>query len=194
MELLGLVVGALIPTAILSRLWLWVLKRWLEAQPRILLAAVLTWICSLIDVRGGSHAAFERILAQAGARNVGVAEFFERWERRNIEQYWGPYRPYREICTASLADTFASFGLRGDPRLVEHYFDAFGGFRLFDDVLPTLERPGGHAKLAIVSNIDDDLLALTPLGRAFDLVCTAERARGYKPDGTLFRYLIEQAG
>jgi hypothetical protein len=48
MELLGLVVGALIPTAILSRLWLWVLKRWLEAQPRILLAAVLTWICSLI--------------------------------------------------------------------------------------------------------------------------------------------------
>jgi 2-haloacid dehalogenase len=25
-------------------------------------------------------------------------------------------------------------------------------------------------------------------------VCTAERARGYKPDGTLFRYLIENAG
>ena len=27
-----------------------------------------------------------------------------------------------------------------------------------------------------------------------DLVCTAERARGYKPDGTLFRYLIADAG
>jgi len=25
-------------------------------------------------------------------------------------------------------------------------------------------------------------------------VCTAERARGYKPDGTLFRYLIANAG
>jgi 2-haloacid dehalogenase len=25
-------------------------------------------------------------------------------------------------------------------------------------------------------------------------VCTAERARGYKPDGTLFRYLIAHAG
>jgi 2-haloacid dehalogenase len=46
----------------------------------------------------------------------------------------------------------------------------------------------------VVSNIDDDLLALTPLRRNFDLVCTAERARGYKPDGTLFRYLIENAG
>jgi 2-haloacid dehalogenase len=46
----------------------------------------------------------------------------------------------------------------------------------------------------VVSNIDDDLLALTPLQRNFDLVCTAQRARGYKPDGTLFRYLIENAG
>ena len=36
--------------------------------------------------------------------------------------------------------------------------------------------------------------ALTPLPRTFDLVCTAERARGYKPDGTLFRYLISNAG
>ena len=32
------------------------------------------------------------------------------------------------------------------------------------------------------------------LGRQFDLVCTAERARGYKPDGTLFRYLIRESG
>jgi 2-haloacid dehalogenase len=46
----------------------------------------------------------------------------------------------------------------------------------------------------VVSNIDDDLLALTPLKRNFDLVCTAQRAGGYKPDGTLFRYLIENAG
>ena len=53
---------------------------------------------------------------------------------------------------------------------------------------------GRRHRLAIVSNIDDDLLAATPLEREFDLVCTAERARGYKPDGTLFRHLIEHAG
>ena len=45
-----------------------------------------------------------------------------------------------------------------------------------------------------MSNIDDDLLALTPLKQSFDFICTAERAKGYKPDGTLFRYLIENAG
>ena len=35
---------------------------------------------------------------------------------------------------------------------------------------------------------------MTPLKRTFDLICTAERAKGYKPDGTLFRYLLANAG
>ena len=59
---------------------------------------------------------------------------------------------------------------------------------------PTLDCLAARYRLAVVSNIDDDLLALTPLKRTFDLVCTAERAKGYKPDGALFRYLIGNAG
>ena len=65
---------------------------------------------------------------------------------------------------------------------------------LYPDVLPALERLAGRYRLAVVSNIDDDLLGATRLSREFDLVCTAERAGGYKPDGTLFRYLITNAG
>jgi hypothetical protein len=57
-----------------------------------------------------------------------------------------------------------------------------------------LQTLSQHYRLALVSNIDDDLLAATRLGRDFDLVCMAERARGYKPDGTLFCYLIDHAG
>src|SRR5262245_14797766 len=149
---------------------------------------------TLISVRDSSYRAFERILAATNARNVDVREFWECWETRNIERYWLPYQSYREICQTSLADTFARFGVRGDPHLINHYFDAFPSFALYEDVPPTLERLARRAKLAIVSNIDDDLLALTPLKRSFDLVCTAQRAKGYKPDGTLFRYLIDHAG
>jgi 2-haloacid dehalogenase len=65
---------------------------------------------------------------------------------------------------------------------------------LYPDVLPTLEKLSRTHRLALVSNIDDDLLSATRLQREFDLVCTAERARGYKPDGRLFRYLIANAG
>ena len=84
-------------------------------------------------------------------------------------------------------------------------FDVFGtlvdvrggsrdAFARFPDVDPVLDALGRRHRLAVVSNIDDDLLARTALGRQFDLVCTAERARGYKPDGSLFRYLIAEAG
>jgi 2-haloacid dehalogenase len=61
-------------------------------------------------------------------------------------------------------------------------------------VARTLETVSRSRRIAIVSNIDNDLLALTPLKHNFDVVCTAERAKGYKPDGTLFRYLIANVG
>ena len=66
-----------------------------------------------------------------------------------------------------------------------------GGLRGLSSTASRLAR---RCKLAIVSNIDDDLLAATPLRWNFDLVCTAQRAKGYKTDGTLFRYLLDHAG
>ena len=149
---------------------------------------------TLISVRDSSYAAFERILAAAGARGIDVKTFWEYWEHQNIRHYWDPYRSYRAICEQSLGETFAHFGISGESRLIDYYFDAFPKFFLYDDVLRTFDRLARRYRLAVVSNIDDDLLAATPLPRHVDLVCTAERAKGYKPDGTLFRYLIENAG
>ena len=149
---------------------------------------------TLISVRDSSYSAFERIAADAGARDLDVKALWEYWEHRNIAHYWDPYRSYREICELSLAETFEHFAIHGDSRLIEHYFEAFPSFFLYEDVVRTLDQLSSRYKLAVVSNIDDDLLASTPLRRNFDLVCTAERAKGYKPDGTLFRYLIENSG
>ena len=148
---------------------------------------------TLISVREGSYGAFARILRSAAASHLDVKAFWEAWEERNIAGYWAPYRPYKAICRQSLADTFAAFGVKGDPDSIAFYFDAFARFELYPDVVATLERLSRRFKLAVVSNIDDDLLAATPLQRSFDLVCTAERAKGYKPDGSLFRHLLAQA-
>jgi len=148
---------------------------------------------TLISVREGSYGAFARILRSAGAPHVDVKVFWEAWEERNIAGYWGPYRPYKEICRQSLAATFAAFGIKGDADSIAFYFEAFPSFELYADVAPTLAALRRRFKLAVVSNIDDDLLAATPLPASFDLVCTAERAKGYKPDGSLFRYLLAEA-
>ena len=148
---------------------------------------------TLVDVREGSYGAFASILYEAGGAHIDVKAFWEHWEARNIAHYWEPYRRYRDICEMSLAETFAHFDLLSDAKLIARYFEAFPHFALYPDVAPTLDRLARICPLALVSNIDDDLLAATPVGRTFDFVCTAERARGYKPDGALFRYLLEQA-
>jgi 2-haloacid dehalogenase len=149
---------------------------------------------TLVDVRGGSRDAFAAILRAVGAPHIDALDFWEHWESANIRRYRGLYTPYREICRASLEETLRHFALRGEGDLIQHYFDAFPRFRRFPDVDETLAQLSQRARLAIVSNIDDDLLAMTDLGRRFDVVCTAERARGYKPDGTLFRYLLARTG
>jgi 2-haloacid dehalogenase len=148
---------------------------------------------TLIQVRDGSYGAFTSILRDVGGGSVDVKAFWEHWDRRITAHYWEPYRRYREVCEIALGETFAHYGLNGDPGLIGRYFDCFPRFELYPDVAPTLDRLARSCRLAVVSNIDDDLLAATPLRRTFDLVCTAERARGYKPDGSLFRYLIDHA-
>lgn len=148
---------------------------------------------TLISVRDSSYGAFERILTDAHAREVDVKEFWEDWEHRNIAHYWETYRSYKQICEMSLAETFEKHEVHADSSLIKHYFDAFSEFFLYDDVLATLETLSAGHRIALVSNIDDDLLSMTPLPKTFGLICTAQRAQGYKPDGALFQYLIEQS-
>jgi 2-haloacid dehalogenase len=131
---------------------------------------------TLINVRDSSYSAFEQILADSDAPHIDVKVFWEHWEHRNIAHYWNRYRSYRGICEHSLAETFAHFNISGDSRLVDCYFDALPHFFLYDDVLRTLEQLSRVHRLAVVSNIDDDLLALTPLRRTFDLVCKEPEA------------------
>ena len=82
---------------------------------------------------------------------------------------------YREIGELSLEEAFENFGVVGGTAdLIERYFELFPEMQLYPDVLPTLEKLAGRYRLAVVSNIDDDLLGATRLYREFDLVCTAE--------------------
>jgi 2-haloacid dehalogenase len=138
---------------------------------------------------------FRSILDAANSPHVDVQAFYQFWEQCNIAAYVKPYATYKDICRSSLKDAFERFGVRaGDADIISYYFRAFKEMELYPDVQPTLKALKRDYSIALVSNIDDDLLQATPLGIDFDLVCTAERARGYKPDGTLFRYLLAHAG
>jgi 2-haloacid dehalogenase len=150
---------------------------------------------TLVNTPPANARVFQSILGEAGRTDLDAKAFYTFWEQRNIAHYREPYRSYKEICRLSLAEAYEKFGVTtGRDEMIQRYFDCFSSMELYPDVPPTLDALARHHKLAVVSNIDDDLLGATRLGRDFDLVCTAERARGYKPDGTLFRYLLKSSG
>lgn len=150
---------------------------------------------TLVNTPPSNAKAFQAILREANAPGVDALAFYNYWESRNIAHYREPYRSYKAICRLSLEEAFAHFHVDNAPSsLIHHFFDVCGEMQLYPDVLPTLRALQKSYRIAVVSNIDDDLLQSTPIPFAFDLVCTAERAQGYKPDGTLFRYLLDQSG
>jgi 2-haloacid dehalogenase len=107
----------------------------------------------------------------------------------------GPYLPYREILTEGLRQAAAVSGIPvpDDAAFVR----AWPRMPVFDDAvqaLPALAADGW--KLAILTNCDDDLFATTVsrLPVDVDLVVTAERVRGYKPDLGHFRMFADKSG
>ena len=66
----------------------------------------------------------------------------------------------------------------------------------FPDTVPALRRLKSRYKLAILSNIDDDLFAFTAakLEVQFDCVVTAQQVRSYKPSLHNFETLLDRLG
>jgi 2-haloacid dehalogenase len=64
----------------------------------------------------------------------------------------------------------------------------------FPDTVSALQALKNRYRLAIISNIDDDLFAATRkhLGVEFDAVITAQQAQSYKPSNNNFRLALDQ--
>lgn len=98
-----------------------------------------------------------------------------------------PYRPYRTM----LAEVVEGFGqLFGFPveDAERQSLVASASWRAFPDTVAALRALAARYRLAVISNIDDDLFASTAsqLGVSFDCVVTAQRAQCYKPDEAIF--------
>jgi len=95
-----------------------------------------------------------------------------------------PYRPYRDI----LRDAAASFGLS------ERF--SLESWEPFPDTAEALRRLGRRFKLAILSNVDDELFAASArkMGVVFDAIVTAQQCRSYKPSLNNFLLLRERLG
>jgi len=156
---------------------------------------VLTFDCygTLIDWESGILAAMRRILAAHG-KMLEDAELLRWYGDFELRSESGPFRPYRAI----LESVVAQFGkhLRFRPTAAEARSlpDSLAGWKPWPDTVAALGRLKTRFRLAILSNVDDDLFAATrpKLEVEFDEVVTAQQAQAYKPSLKLFELALSR--
>ena len=157
----------------------------------------LTFDCygTLIDWEAGTIEALRPLLAQHG---VTLSDDEIITVAHDLEEPLcvPPFKPYKEV----LAGVVDGFGQRfGFPvRAAERDLLAASipSWRPFPDTVEALRALGRRYRLAIISNIDDDLFAASAqqLGVPFGAIVTAEQARCYKPHPAIFEEALRRLG
>jgi 2-haloacid dehalogenase/putative hydrolase of the HAD superfamily len=145
----------------------------------------ITFDCygTLIDWEEGIGTAFARAAAEDGVelkREDVVAAYHEVEEVVEGE----PYRVYRDVLAESARRVAARLGWALAETRAGFLAASLASWRPFPDTNPALDRlvSAGY-RLGLLSNVDDDLLALTRrhFNAEFDVIVTAQQVGSYKP-------------
>ncbi|MFQ5690401.1 MAG: haloacid dehalogenase type II [Gemmatimonadota bacterium] len=158
---------------------------------------VLCFDCygTLIDWERGITAALRPVLAAHGVRLEGE-EILQLYAELEPEAERGDFVPYREVLSRVVRAMGERLGFATSRSEEGCLADSLGEWPPFPDTVAALEGLGRRYRLAVLSNVDEDLFALTArrLGVRFDPVITAERVGSYKPSPRNFEYALERMG
>jgi 2-haloacid dehalogenase len=147
---------------------------------------------TLIDWESGLLAFFRELLAHH-RHPLTDAEILGSYSEFEAETESGAFIKYKSVLAKVTRAFAARYGLELKPSEEESLAASIAHWPPFPDTVPALRRLKSRYKLAIISNIDDDLFAATArrLEVPFDFVVTAEKARSYKPSFNNF-HVAEQ--
>lgn len=156
---------------------------------------ILTFDCygTLIDWESG----IREVLGEIAARhnlNAPVDDLVREWEAVQFEMISAPsFRRYHGILRDSLRQTFKRRGVAINPKEQDLLAERIGGWQPFPDTKAMLGKLKKHYLIAILSNIDDDILAQTvpKLGIDFDELITSDQLLSYKPRPAHFQRAIK---
>lgn len=146
---------------------------------------LITFDCygTLIDWRTGIRDAFARAAAEAGI-DVDANALLDAYNVYEPEVEGERYRRYREVLTETGVRAAQSLGWTIDNARAGFLADSLPSWQPFPDTNAALESlvASGH-QLAILSNVDDDLIAATRRHFTVDFtfVITAQQVKSYKP-------------
>ncbi len=158
---------------------------------------VISFDCygTLIDWETGILAALQPLL-QKRSIDVSDAKLLQLYGELEAEAEAGEYKPYRQVLCEVAAGIGKRLGFETTSAEQNSLPDSVASWRPFPDTVDALHELHSKFKLAIISNIDDDLFAASArqLDTRFDHVITAFQARAYKPSPTIFRLGQERLG
>jgi 2-haloacid dehalogenase len=150
---------------------------------------ILTFDCygTLINWEAGILPVLHRVLAAHGrtAEDSVLLKLYGDFEQRAEA---GEFQPYREVLASVVRQFGYEFGFTPTSEEVHSLATSIPSWRPWPDTVAALRLLKSRFRLAILSNIDDELFAATwpQLGVEFDDVITAQQARAYKPSLKIF--------
>ena len=150
---------------------------------------------TLIDWESGIQEALRPVLARHDL-NLSDDRILELYAGAESAVEAGEFVKYREVLRGVVREIGTKLGFAPSFSELDCLADSLKDWRPFDDTVEALRSLKKAYRLAIISNIDDDLFASAAhtLKVEFDTVVTAESVGCYKPSLRNFRSAIERIG
>lgn len=148
---------------------------------------------TLVDWEAGILQGLRPVLERHGV-SPSDDEILELYGRLEPRAEAGPWVSYRTVLRRVVEGFARELGVELAESELGCLGESLGDWPLFSDTVAALEVLSGRYRLAVVSNVDDDLFEKTRrhLEVPFATVVTATAVRSYKPSPTHFEELLRR--
>lgn len=158
---------------------------------------ILTFDCygTLINWEDGILGSLHRVFAAHG-KAVEDSDILRLYGDFEATAEQGEYRSYRDVLSSVVKKFGEHFDFAPTEAEVRSLAESLGEWKPWPDTVQALRELHERFRLAIVSNVDDDLFASTrpQLGVEFDHLITAQQAQAYKPSLKIFELALSRVG
>ncbi len=156
---------------------------------------ILTFDCygTLINWEEGILRCLHGILTAHG-KDRDDATILQLYGDFEAQAELGEYRRYREALQSVVRQFGEHLGFAPTEEEIRSLPESLREWKLWLDTVAALRELKQRFRLAIISNVDDDLFAATQpqLGVEFDQIITAQQAGAYKPSLKIFELALSR--
>ena len=148
---------------------------------------------TLIDWEGGILSAIGQVLSKHDA-SLNDDQILRLYATLESKAEQGEFENYKSVLRTVMEGFGRETGFKPDRDERDCLVDSLPNWQPFPDAVQALRSLKRNYKLAVISNVDDDLFSASErrLQMSFDWVVTAEQVGAYKPSLEMFTAAVER--